>query len=131
MNGDWGVEVVRVELKEIVPPNDVQDTMNMVIKAENEKRSAVDFATAKETEADGESRAAVKRAEGLKQADILEAEGKARAFELVDKAFTGNAKELKRLEVTEESLKNNAKIIIAKDGINPQIILGEIPTTSN
>ncbi|KKL16856.1 hypothetical protein LCGC14_2491370, partial [marine sediment metagenome] len=36
----WGIEVVRTEIKEIVPPEDVQDTMNKVLKAENEKRSA-------------------------------------------------------------------------------------------
>jgi regulator of protease activity HflC (stomatin/prohibitin superfamily) len=73
----WGVEVVRVEMKEIIPPTDVQETMNMVIKAENSKRSAIDFATAKETEADGNRRAAIKEAEGKKQAAILEAEGQA------------------------------------------------------
>ena len=62
-NTSLGSEVVRVELKEIIPPKDVQETMNMVIKAENEKRSAIDFATAKETEADGLRRASIKESE--------------------------------------------------------------------
>ena len=59
------------------------------------------------------------------------AEGKAQAIKLVnesaDKYFTGNAVELKKQEVTQASLKDNAKIIITKEGINPQIILGDIP----
>lgn len=45
----WGIEIVRTELKEIDPPQDVQETMNRVVKAENEKVAAVDFATATET----------------------------------------------------------------------------------
>jgi regulator of protease activity HflC (stomatin/prohibitin superfamily) len=49
----WGIEILRTELKEIDPPRDVQETMNKVVKAENEKIAAVDFATATETQADG------------------------------------------------------------------------------
>src|SRR3989338_1511746 len=60
---NWGLEVVRTELKEIQPPKDVQETMNKVVKAENEKIAAIDFATARETEADGIKRAEIKRAE--------------------------------------------------------------------
>jgi regulator of protease activity HflC (stomatin/prohibitin superfamily) len=115
----WGVDVVRVELKEITPPKVVQETMNQVIIAENAKRSAVDFATAKETEADGLRRAAIKAAEGTKQAAILEAEGKSAAFDLINKSFVGNAQLLRTLEVTENSLKNNAKIIVTDKGISP------------
>ncbi len=123
----WGVEVVRVELKEIIPPQDVQDTMNRVIKAENEKRSAIDFATAKETEADGSRRAAIKESEGKKQALILEAEGQAQAFNMINASFVGNAQLLKQLDVIQNSLQRNAKIILSDKGMSPQIILGEIP----
>lgn len=123
----WGVKVVRVELKEIRPPRDVQDSMNRVIKAENLKDAARDEATAKETEADGERRASIKRAEGQRQASILKAEGQAKAFKLINQEFKGNAQLLKRLEVTQASLENNAKIVITEKGINPQIIMGEIP----
>jgi regulator of protease activity HflC (stomatin/prohibitin superfamily) len=49
----WGIQIVRTELKEIDPPKDVQETMNKVVKAENEKIAAIDFATARETVADG------------------------------------------------------------------------------
>ena len=112
----WGIEIVRTELKEIQPPQDVQETMNKVVKAENEKIAAVDFATARETEADGMRRAAIKQAEGVKQAKILEAEGQAEAIRLVNEAaeryFIGNAQKLKALEVTESSLKNSTKVVV-------------------
>lgn len=112
----WGLEIVRTELKEIDPPKDVQETMNKVVKAENEKISAVDYATATETVADGQKRAEIKKAEGIKQARILEAEGEAEAIKLVNEAaekyFVGNAQVLRRLETVEKALENNAKIVI-------------------
>jgi regulator of protease activity HflC (stomatin/prohibitin superfamily) len=113
---NWGVRIVRVELKEINPPKDVQETMNKVIKAENEKESSIDFATAVETKADGEKRAKIKEAEGEKQAEILRAEGKSKAFDLVSKSFKGGAKQLRELEVTENALKQNSKIILGSSG---------------
>ena len=112
----WGLEIVRTELKEIDPPKDVQETMNKVVKAENEKISAIDFATAVETVADGQRRAEIKKAEGIKQARILEAEGEAEAIKLVNVAaqeyFIGNAQLLRRLEMVEKALANNAKIVV-------------------
>ena len=114
--GSWGLEIVRTELKEIDPPKDVQETMNKVVKAENEKLSAVDYATATETVADGQKRAEIKKAEGIKQARILEAEGEAAAIKLVNEAaehyFTGNAQVLRKLEAVEKALVNNTKIVI-------------------
>ena len=112
----WGMEIVRTELKEIDPPKDVQETMNKVVKAENEKVAAIDFATATETQADGQRRAEIKKAEGIKQARILAAEGEAQAIQLVneaaDKYFVGNAQMLRKLEAMEKSLSQNAKIVI-------------------
>jgi regulator of protease activity HflC (stomatin/prohibitin superfamily) len=112
----WGIEIVRTELKEIDPPKDVQETMNKVVKAENEKIAAIDYATAAETVADGVKRAKIKEAEGYKQSKILHAEGEAEAIKLVneaaDKFFTGNAQLLRKLEAVETSLKTNAKIVI-------------------
>lgn len=123
----WGVQIVRVELKEITPPADVQETMNRIIKASNEKEAATDFATAAETKADGERRAKIKEAEGIKQASILKAEGQAKAFEMINKAFVGNAQLLKRLDVTQASLENNSKIVLTEKGISPNIIMDAIP----
>lgn len=112
----WGITIVRTELKQIDPPKDVQETMNKVVKAENEKIAAVDYATAAETVADGVKRAKIKEAEGTKQSKILNAEGEAEAIKLVneaaDKYFTGNAQLLKKLETVESSLKSNAKIVV-------------------
>jgi len=112
----WGLEVVRTELKEIDPPKDVQETMNKVVKAENEKIAAIDYATATETAADGQKRSEIKKAEGIKQARILEADGEAQAIKLVNEAanqyFVGNAQLLKRIQMVEESLKNNTKIVV-------------------
>ena len=137
---NWGITIVRVELKEIEPPDDVQETMNMVIKAENDKQSAIDFANARETKADGERRASIKEAEGIRQSLILEAEGKSQAIERVaqarakeiqlvnesaEKYFVGNAKELKRLEVTQASLEENSKIVVTEKGISPTLVLNE------
>lgn len=115
----WGIDVVRTELKEIDPPKDVQETMNKVVKAENEKIAAIDFATATETMADGQKRAEIKKAEGIKQAEILKAEGDAQAIKLVNEAanqyFVGNAQLLRRLQTVEESLKSNAKVVLPAD----------------
>jgi len=112
----WGIDIVRTELKEIDPPSDVQITMNKVVKAENEKVAAVDFATATETMADGARRAEIKKAEGVRQAKILEAEGEAQAIQLVnqaaDKYFVGNAQLLRRLITVETSLARNTKIVV-------------------
>lgn len=112
----WGIEIVRTELKEIDPPKDVQETMNKVVKAENEKIAAIDYATATETVADGQKRAEIKKAEGIKQARILQAEGESEAIKLVNEAaekyFVGNAQVLRKLETVEHALSNNAKIVI-------------------
>jgi regulator of protease activity HflC (stomatin/prohibitin superfamily) len=125
----WGIEVVRTELKEIDPPKDVQETMNKVVKAENEKIAAIDSATAAETVADGIKRAKIKEAEGVKQSTILHAEGEAEAIRLVndaaDKYFVGNAQMLRKLEALEKSLGQNAKIVVptGSDLVN---VIGEM-----
>ena len=112
----WGIDIVRTELKEIVPPEAVQQVMNQVVVANNEKMAAIDFATATETKADGARRAAIKEAEGQRQSQILKAEGEAQAIKLVNEAanqyFIGNAQLLKKLEVVAQSLQNNSKIVL-------------------
>lgn len=135
----WGIDIVRAELKEISPPDDVQEKMNQVVRAEKEKVAAIDFATAAETKADGERRAMIKMADGNKQQQILEADGKAQAIKLVAKAeaeriqivntaaqkyFKGNAIQLKKLDTVRESLQNNAKILIPT-GSNLVNVIGD------
>ncbi len=126
---NWGIEIVRTELKEIDPPKDVQETMNKIVKAENEKIAAIDFATATETRADGEKRAEIRKAEGIKQAAILKAEGEAQAIALVNEAaekyFVGNAQILRKVQAMETALRENAKIVVptGSDLVN---VLGEL-----
>jgi regulator of protease activity HflC (stomatin/prohibitin superfamily) len=64
----WGVKVTNVEIREIVPPRDVQDAMNRQMSAERVRRALV-------TESMGDQEAAINRAEGTKQAAILSAQG--------------------------------------------------------
>ncbi|HKQ22357.1 MAG TPA: SPFH domain-containing protein, partial [Nitrososphaeraceae archaeon] len=144
---NWGLEIVRCELKEIQPPADVQQTMNTVLKAQNEKQAAIDFATARETAADGEKRAAIKQAEGQMQSAVLKAQGEAQAIlkvaearskeiqiinEAAQKYFVGNAQILKQLEVNETAMKDNTKFVIAEKGTNPVIVFGQdgVPTNN-
>lgn len=112
----WGVDIVRTELKEIDPPKNVQESMNQVVVAENEKTAASDFASAAEIKADGIKRAAIKQAEGTKEATILEAEGKAQALRLVndtaEETFTEKAQMLRKLETVEKTLEKNTKVVI-------------------
>ena len=125
----WGIDIVRTELKEIDPPKDVQETMNRVVKAENEKVAAIDFAMATETMADGARRAEIKKAEGVRQATILRAEGEAQAIQLVneaaDKYFVGNAQLLRRLMAVETAMASNAKIVVPA-GSELVNIIGEL-----
>src|SRR5512139_661315 len=64
----WGVKVTNVEIREIIPPREVQDAMNRQMSAERIRRALV-------TESMGDQQAAINRAEGTKQAAILSAEG--------------------------------------------------------
>jgi regulator of protease activity HflC (stomatin/prohibitin superfamily) len=125
----WGIEIVRTELKQIDPPKDVQETMNKVVKAENEKIAAIDMASATETVADGVKRAKIKEAEGAKQAKILQAEGEAEFIRLVNEAaeryFIGNAQILRKLQALETSLQHNTKVVVpgGSDLVN---VIGEM-----
>ncbi|HPF19730.1 MAG TPA: SPFH domain-containing protein [Syntrophomonas sp.] len=98
----WGIKVNRVELKNILPPQDIQTAMEKQMRAEREKRQAILLAEGQKTatilEAEGEKQsailraeavkeAAVRTAEGSRQAKILEAEGEAQAILNVQRAF--------------------------------------------
>ncbi len=75
----WGVKVTNVEIREIIPPREIQDAMNRQMSAERNRRALVTESTgtreAAINVADGEKQAAILRAEGQKQSAILEAEG--------------------------------------------------------
>jgi regulator of protease activity HflC (stomatin/prohibitin superfamily) len=68
----WGIKVTAVEIREIIPPREIQDAMSRQMSAERHRRATV-------TEADGQREAAIIEAEGSKQARILNAEGQRQA----------------------------------------------------
>ena len=81
----WGVKVTNVEIREIIPPREIQESMNRQMSAERIRRAVVTESTgtreAAVNVAEGEKQAAILRAEGSKQAAILEAEGQRQAQE--------------------------------------------------
>ena len=82
----WGVKVTNVEIREIIPPREIQESMNRQMSAERIRRAVVTESTgtreAAINVAQGEKQAAILRAEGSKQSAILEAEGQQQAQEL-------------------------------------------------
>jgi len=87
----WGVKVTNVEIREIIPPRDIQEAMNRQMSAERIRRAVVTESTgtreAAINVAQGEKQAAILRAEGAKQSSILEAEGQQQAQELRAQGF--------------------------------------------
>ena len=79
----WGVKVTNVEIREIIPPREVQEAMNRQMTAERVRRAVVTESTgtreAAVNVAEGEKQAAILKAEGSKQANILQAEGEKQA----------------------------------------------------
>ena len=80
----WGIRVNRVELKNILPPREIQDAMEKQMKAERQRREAILRAEGEKKaailEAEGERESAILRADAKKQAAVLEAEGQAEAI---------------------------------------------------
>ena len=80
----WGIKVNRVELKNILPPKEIQSAMEKQMKAERERREAILRAEGEKRaailEAEGEKESAILRADAKKQQQILEAEGEAEAI---------------------------------------------------
>ncbi|HEX7541951.1 MAG TPA: SPFH domain-containing protein [Anaerolineales bacterium] len=88
----WGVKVTNVEIREIIPPREVQDAMNRQMTAERIRRAVVTESTgtreAAINVAEGEKQSAILKAEGSKQAAILEAEGQKQAQVLKAEGFS-------------------------------------------
>ena len=83
----WGVKVTSVEIREIIPPKEIQEAMNKQMAAERDRRAVVTEAEGKRaaaiTVAEGQKQAEILKAEGERQAEILKAEGYAKALELI------------------------------------------------
>ncbi|RFA95632.1 SPFH domain-containing protein [Pyrobaculum aerophilum] len=103
----WGVKVTAVEIREIIPPSDVQSAMVKQIAAERERRAMI-------TQADGEKQAAILRAEGQKQSAILQAEGERQAAIL---RAEGQAKALELLNEAASKLGHNALLLQYLDAL--------------
>jgi regulator of protease activity HflC (stomatin/prohibitin superfamily) len=130
---EWGLSVSKVEIMLIDPPEDIKRAMHKQKTAEQERRAMRLLATGEFEAAEQQKLAIIQRAEGEREAAIQVAQGKAEAIRLVNEAaqkyFHGNAQVLKQMEMTETSLSNNAKIIITKEGINPTLLLGNLPVS--
>jgi len=128
---EWGLTVSKVEIRLIDPPEDIKKAMHKQKTAEQERRSMRLLATGEFEASEQQKLAAIQRAEGEREAAIMVAEGRAEAIRLVnesaEKYFVGNAQALKQIEMVEASLKDNAKIILTDKGINPTLLLGDLP----
>ncbi len=105
----WGIKVNRVELKNILPPQEIQNAMERQMKAERERREAILRAEGEKRaailEAEGEKESAILRADAKKQQQILEAEGRAEAILKVQQATAEGIKLLNDANTTDAVLK--------------------------
>jgi regulator of protease activity HflC (stomatin/prohibitin superfamily) len=130
---EWGLSVSKVEIRLIDPPEDIKKAMHKQKTAEQERRAMKLLATGEFEAAEQQKLAIIQRAEGEREAVIQVAQGKAEAIRLVNEAaeqyFVGNAQLLKQLEMVENSLRDNTKIVITEHGISPTLLLGSMPVT--
>ena len=125
----WGIKVNRVELKNILPPKDIQNAMEKQMKAERERREAILRAEGEKKAAiltaEGENQAAILRAEAKKQAQILEAQGKAEAILAVQKATADSIRLLNEAGPTDPVIRLRAleAFAAAADGKATKIII--------
>ncbi len=108
----WGIKVNRVELKNILPPKEIQNAMEKQMKAERERREAILKAEGEKRaailSAEGEKESAILRADAKKQAAILEAEGRAEAILKVQQATAEGLKLLNDANPTDSVIKIRA-----------------------
>ncbi|MFR3786075.1 SPFH domain-containing protein [Agathobaculum desmolans] len=125
----WGIKVNRVELKNIIPPAAIQESMEKQMKAERERREAILVAEGKKQSAilvaEGEKESTVLRAEASRLAKIKEAEGEAEALLTVQKALADSITMLNQASPTEQviKLKSLEAFSTAADGKATKIII--------
>jgi regulator of protease activity HflC (stomatin/prohibitin superfamily) len=125
----WGIKVNRVELKNILPPTDIQNSMEKQMKAERERRQNILQAEGTKQSAilvaEGEKEAAVLRADAEKQAAILRAEGEAQAIMAVQKAMAESLKLLNDAAPNDQVIKLKALETMEKvaDGKATKVII--------
>ena len=108
----WGIKVNRVELKNILPPKEIQNAMEKQMKAERERREAILRAEGEKRaailEAEGEKESAILRADAKKQQQILEAEGQAEAILKVQTATAEGIRLINQADPSEAVIKLKA-----------------------
>ncbi len=125
----WGIRINRVELKNIMPPREIQDAMEKQMKAERERREAILKAEGEKKSAillaEGEKESAILRADAEKQVRILEAEGQAEAILKVQQATAEGIKLINDAGASEEVIKIKAleAFTAAADGKATKIII--------
>ena len=125
----WGIKVNRVELKNILPPREIQSAMEKQMKAERERREAILRAEGEKRaailEAEGEKESAILRADAKKQQQILEAEGQAAAILAVQKATADGIRLLNEAAPSDPVLRLRAleAFAAAADGKATKIII--------
>ena len=105
----WGIKVNRVELKNILPPQDIQNSMEKQMKAERDRRQAILQAEGQKKSAiliaEGEKESAILRADAEKQAAILKAEGEAEAIRKVQQALADSLEMLNKSAPSDQVIK--------------------------
>lgn len=133
----WGIKVRRVELKNIIPPKDIQEAMEKQMRAERERREKILQAEGEKRSAilvaEGEKEALVLKAEAKKAALIAEAEGIAQSISLINNANPNNAYlTLKGYEALEKVANGSStKLIIPSNITNLTSSVSEIVETIN
>jgi len=134
----WGIKVNRVELKNIMPPAEIQDAMEKQMKAERERRQKILIAEGEKTSAilvaEGEKQSAILRAEANKEAAVRVAEGEAEALLEVTKARAKSLKLLNEANPSKEvlSLKAMEAFVKVADGKATKIIIpSELQNVAN
>ena len=134
----WGIKVNRVELKNIIPPREIQDAMEKQMKAERERRETLLRAEGEKKSqiliAEGEKESAILRAEAVKEAKIREAQGEAEAILAVQKALADSIELLNKANPSEAVLKLKSYEAFQKaaDGKATKIIIpSEIQSLSS
>ncbi|MET0017731.1 SPFH domain-containing protein [Oscillibacter sp.] len=125
----WGIKVNRVELKNIIPPKEIQNAMEKQMKAERERRESILQAEGQKASqilvAEGDKESVILRADAAKQAAIMKADGEAQAIKLVQTALAESIKLMNEANPNDQVVKIKALEAFAKaaDGQATKIII--------
>ena len=125
----WGIKVNRVEVKNIIPPKEIQDSMEKQMKAERQRRESILRAEGEKRSqilvAEGVKESAILRADAVKETKIREADGEAQAIMMVQRAYADSLKLLNEANPTDHvvAIKSLEAFAKAADGKATKIII--------